>query len=102
VSRTSPEQLSGQGARRKALLLQSRYCGESLPCSFFPKHCSEEGKMPLLLMGYQNRTCANFAVAFGEFLSIGECLKYLNTFVKLGLHFPGFPASVFCRNLFRL
>lgn len=52
--------------------------------------------MPLLLMGYPAGSCASFAVALGEFLSIGECLRYFNTFLKLGLHFPGFPASVFC------
>lgn len=95
ASRTSSEEYSDPGTRHKAPFLQSRYCGESFPCSVFPKHCSEEGKMPLLLTGYPTGSCASFAVALGEFLSIGECLKYLNTFVKLGLHFPGFPASVF-------
>lgn len=52
--------------------------------------------MPLLLMGYPTGSYASFAVALGEFLSIGECLRYLNTFLKLCLHFPGFPASLFC------
>lgn len=95
-SRTSPEKHKDPGARQKARFLQSRYYGESLPQPVFPKHCSKEEKKPLLLVGYTSGRCASFALASGEFLSIGEHLRFLDTFLKLGLHFSGFPASLLC------
>lgn len=52
--------------------------------------------MPLSSMGYPTGSCASFAMVSGEFLSIGGCLRYLNTFLKLSLHLPGFSVSVFC------
>lgn len=51
---------------------------------------------PLLLVGYPSGRCANFALASRDFLSIGEHLRFLDTFLKLGLHFSGFPASLLC------
>lgn len=95
-SRTSPEKHTDLGARQKTLFLQSRYRGESLPQPVFPKHCSKEEKKPLLLVGYPSGRCASFALASREFLSIGEYLRFLDTFLKLGLHSSGFPASLLC------
>lgn len=62
----------------------------------FSQALLKRGKKLLLLVGYPSGRCASFALASREFLSTGEHLRFLDSFLKLGLHSSGFPASLLC------
>lgn len=65
VSRSSPEGHSEPGARHETLLWYSHFLVHS-----FPKHCSAEGKMPLLLLRHPSGSCASSAMALGDFTAL--------------------------------